>query len=95
MTPTRENRYETGTPRNPFRDITMRKEYAAAVMMFNARHRNFFLNGQPGKGNAFANNFWRGWNNVTENWDAASRQTLAWAYRRAGRDLCKLNKGKF
>ena|SRR3974390_2853654 len=83
--------FDTGQPRNPFRDRTMRKEYAAAVLMWRQKHKNFFLaNGDRHQGNNFAGFFWRGWDNLmAAQWDRASKQIIGYAYWRAGRDLAR------
>jgi hypothetical protein len=77
---------------NRFRDPTLRKEYDSAMAMFRAKHRNLFLadGSRPATpGNSFAAFFWRGYDGTNFGagfTDRASRQTLGYAYWRAGQD---------
>ena len=87
------------TPRNPFRDRTMRQNYDAAVKVYRMRHRDLFIP-QTGErrrsgnyGSTFARCFWHGFDDVAtpgERQDRAWRQTIGYAFWRAGRDLAKL-----
>src|SRR6516165_1200715 len=83
------DKFDTGTPRNPFRDHTMRQQYAAAVFMYRTRHYNLFWpTGGRKSGSSMANFFWHGWDNLmVHQWDTKSKQMLGYAYWRAGRDL--------
>ena len=72
--------------RNPFRDRTLKATFDIVVQCYVARHRDIWR--EPGAarpGNAWANNFWRGYDGVhIPNWDAYSRGTPAYACFRAG-----------
>lgn len=75
---------------NRFRDPTMRREYDAAVAMFQQEHRNLFVNGAPHRGSSLANQFWHGFNGTAMGAgfkDRVSKQTLMYAYWSAGRDM--------
>jgi hypothetical protein len=76
---------------NRFKDPTMRREYDAAVHQFRIKHRNFFRqDGTPSNGNSWAEVFWKGYNGIKLGGgftDRASRQTVMYAYYRAGQDM--------
>ena len=72
--------------KNPFRDRTMAGTFNAVVRCYYAKHKDIWREpGQARPGNAWANNFWRGYDGVVMPvWDAASRRTPAYACFRAG-----------
>lgn len=75
---------------NRFRDPTMRREYDAVVEMFHQEHRNLFHQGTPTRGSSLAGQFWHGFNGTSLGagfTDRASKEMLAYAYWRAGRDM--------
>lgn len=79
---------------NTFRDQMMRQNYDAAVDGWRTKHRNFFRpDGGQRRGSSMAENFWRGFDGQPGFGagfiDRASRQTLAYAYWRAGQDCRK------
>lgn len=75
---------------NRFKTPALRKQYDACVKCYRAKHRDVVRpDGTPHRGNAWADNFWRGYESVPMNWDAASRQTFAYACYRAGADMKK------
>lgn len=72
---------------NPFRDPVMRRAYASALAHHTIQHRTLFYEGQPHRLNGIAGPFWRGYHGEqAEQWDAAFRRTIAYAYWSAGRD---------
>ncbi len=75
--------------RNPFKTKFMRANYEAAVKTYDIRGSNFIYPNTNRRcvGNAWANNFWRGFDGVARNWDHASKQTPAYAMWCAGRDI--------
>ncbi len=74
--------------RNPFRTKFMRANYEAAIKTYDEMHRNFiYPSGRRCLGNAWATNFWRGFDGLSRNWDKASKQTASYAMWRAGRDV--------
>jgi hypothetical protein len=76
--------------RNPFRTKFMRDNYDAAIKTYDEKHQNFITaNGTRCTGNAWANEFWRGFDNLVDptRWDAASKQSAGYATYRAGRDV--------
>lgn len=80
--------------RNPFRDQFMRKSYDAAVQTYDTKHRNFIYPwGTRCIGNAWATNFWRGYDGMQRNWDKASKESPAYAMWCAGRDIRKAVDG--
>lgn len=77
-----------GTVRNPFRSKFMRTNYDSVVSGYDKKHKNFVSpSGARCVGNALATAFWRGFDNISQNWDAASKQTPVYAAWRAGRDI--------
>lgn len=80
------------TIRNPFRRPDMRQAFAAAVRMFQTKHKNFFLvDGVTAhRQNSWAGLFWAGYSGHTVyRWDAAGRRTPAYATWKAGAVLSK------
>lgn len=74
--------------RNPFKTKFMRINYDAVVSGYDRMHRNFiYPSGARCIGNALAVAFWRGFDDISQNWDAHSRQTPVYAAWRAGRDI--------
>jgi hypothetical protein len=74
--------------RNPFRNRDMRRAFDECVVGYEKRHKNFFTHGGlRHRANSIADYFWRGYDGVNAQAfaDAGSRQTLAYAYWRAGR----------
>lgn len=77
-----------GLVRNPFKTKFMRANYEAAVKTYDTKHRNFiYPSGRRCIGSAWATHFWRGFDGVERNWDAASKQSSAYAMWCAGRDI--------
>lgn len=82
-----------GKIRNPFRHPTMRQQFDAIIGAYDKRHKDVVHVDREGRyrrhlGNAWANNFWRGFDGVAAGrWDPASRQTPAYACWRAGEAL--------
>lgn len=77
--------------KNPFRTKFMRDNYDAAVKVYDAKHKDFITpSGRRSTGNAWANNFWRGFDGYSLNWDRDSKQTAAYAMFCAGRDIAKI-----
>jgi len=73
---------------NPFRDTTQRKVYALAMGSYEQRSKLLFSGpGQRTTLNGYAGPFWRGYDGVEMNWDAASKRTAAYACYVAGRDV--------
>jgi hypothetical protein len=73
---------------NPFKTEFMRKNYDAAIKTYDAKHHNFiYSNNRRCIGNAWATNFWRGFDGLKLNWDSTSKQTPSYAMWRAGRDI--------
>lgn len=73
-----------------FKDRTLRNTYEAMVASYRNRSLVLFtLDGTPTHGNGYANNFWRGYDNVQMTWDAYSKTTPSYACYRAGRDIAK------
>lgn len=80
---------------NKFRNRLMRQQYDSAVQMFTTKHRNLFWNGERrgqngiSYGSEIATCFWRGFDGLQIGLgytDKASRDTLGYAYYRAGED---------
>ena len=74
----------------------MRKEYDAAMFAFDTKHKNLFIDGErrqsPNLGSSMATAFWGGYEGMTEgmfNFAAGSKNTLFYAYYRAGQDAKK------
>jgi hypothetical protein len=80
---------------NRFRDRTLRKEYDAAMHAHATRHRDLFRpDGSRNTGSTFASYFWKGFDGIQGRGlvnfkDRAARETLAYAYWRAGQDAAK------
>ena len=83
---------------NRFIDRTMREQYDAAVRAYTIRHRDLFrADGSQNKGSSFASAFWNGFNGTRLGLgysDRASRETIGYAYFRAGQDAAAVAKGK-
>lgn len=76
--------------RNPFMTKFMRTNYASMVECYDKRHKNLISpSGARCIGNALAVAFWRGFDGVAQNWDAASKQMAVYAAWCAGRDINK------
>jgi hypothetical protein len=74
--------------RNPFRTEFMRRNYDAAISVYDERHRNFiYPSGRRCVGNSWATHFWRGFDGMKANWDSSSEQSPAYAMWRAGQDV--------
>ena len=80
--------------RNPFRQQIMKRTFAALVDCYTTKHRDLFRpDGSRNMGNAWAINFWRGYDNSRpEQWDAESRKMVAYACWRAGRIVNEAEK---
>lgn len=73
---------------NRFRDPVLRRAYDEAITAHAATSKVLFHAGQEHRGNGVAGPFWRGFHaEQSGHWDAASKQTLAYAYWRAGQDV--------
>ena len=74
---------------NRFRDKVMRTAYDSTVQHHEIKHAVLFhKDGTPNTGNGIGGPFWRGFRGEQANmWDAASKQTIAYAYWCAGRDV--------
>jgi hypothetical protein len=73
--------------KNPFRNAAMRSAFAGAVGAYDRRSGLLFLPDgvTPYRGNSVAGMFWRGFDGqCVGTWDAASKQTLAYAQWCAG-----------
>ena len=82
--------------RNPFRDRTMRATFDAVIECYRSKHPDIWRPNAAGgdwqdrPGNAWAGNFWRGYDgNGSKNWDAHSRRTPGYACFRAGQMVRK------
>jgi hypothetical protein len=84
---------------NKFRNQLMRQQYDLAVQMFKTKHRNLFWNGERrgtngiSYGSSVAESFWKGFDGLKIGrgyTDKASRETLGYAYYRAGEDCAKV-----
>lgn len=74
--------------RNPFKSEFMRANYDAAIKTYDDMHPSFiYENGRRCLGSTWAGNFWRGFDGIERNWDAASKQSAAYAMWCAGRDI--------
>lgn len=79
----------SATP-NPFRDPTLRANYEQALVAFLTKDRVLYLPGgvrPQAAGNSFASFFWRGFDGTKIGagfTDRASKQTLGYAWYRAG-----------
>nr|WP_250808451.1 hypothetical protein [Neorhizobium tomejilense] len=74
-------------PRNPFKKDILKKQFAACVYCYFSRDKDFFrADGSRNMGNGVANQFWWGFDGVRkpEQWNAASKDTPAYASYRAG-----------
>ena len=75
---------------NRFQTPGLRKQYDVCVKMYKERERTlFYPDGNRCVGSSIASYFWRGFDGVQLNWDAASRQWFAYAAYRAGEDMKK------
>ena len=83
---------------NKFRNQLMRQQYDSAVQMFKTKHRNLFWNedrrgaNRISYGSSIAESFWKGFDDLEIGrgyTDKASRETLGYAYYRAGQDCAK------
>jgi len=75
---------------NRFRNQIMRQHYDAIVGMYHTKHRTLFHEGERTMGNGMASFFWRGFDGTQFGagfTDRASKDTLAYAYYRAGQDM--------
>ena len=80
---------------NRFKDVTMRREYDAAMHMFWSKHRNLFQStGERSTGSSMASFFWQGYDGKVMGigWDAASKKMIGYAYWRAGQDAKHLHE---
>ena len=88
--------------RNPFRDRTMRATFDAVVMCYKTRHRDIWGSLQYGEdavrqpgawpyrpGNAWAGNFWRGYDGIPQKYSGGDRDTPGYACFRAGQIIRK------
>lgn len=74
-------------PRNPFKKEILKRQFAACIYCYFARDKDFFrADGSRHTGNGVANQFWWGYDGARkpEQWDAASKDTPAYASYRAG-----------
>ena len=87
-----------GDVRNPFKDVTMRKEYTGAMLAYQLRSQDLFDQATGIKrstGSSFSSTFWAGFEgkeavggiNFTR---PDSRKLISWAWYRAGKDAAKL-----
>lgn len=73
--------------RNPFRDPGMRTHYEGAIRAFEAGSLGA-AGGVRQRGNGGASAFWQGYDGIgADQWDAASKKMIVYAYWRAGRDI--------
>lgn len=81
---------------NRFRDPMMRQQYDAAVKAFEIKHRDLFTkDGEQHIGSSFARAFWDGFNGrpgLGLGGYASERNSLGYAYWRAGQDCQKGQK---
>lgn len=75
---------------NPFRDPAMRAVFDECV----AAHLRSSPAIKRGAGNAVAVQFWRGYDGVRLNWDAASKRTFQYAQHRAGQHCANVDATK-
>lgn len=79
--------------RNPFRERSMKHHFDAAISQWESRHANLFhKDGTRNMGNSMAGMFWRGFDGVQVGagfTDRASKETLAYAFWRAGQEAAK------
>lgn len=86
--------------RNPFYSNFMRGNFNGAIEAWEGKTSVLFTgNGQPHRTNAWATQFWRGYNGeCIDKWDQTSKATAGYAWWRAGRSVRaredKLPKGK-
>jgi len=79
--------------RNPFRQRVLKEQFDAIIKAYDARHKDIMRIDRNGRyrrhiGNGWATSFWRGFDGVlSDRWDAASRQSSAYACWRAGQAL--------
>lgn len=77
---------------NPFRDPDRRDKFDSIVKAWQMQHAMLFgPGGLPLRGNSVAEMFWRGYydQKTGHEWDAASKQTLAYIWFRAGQAVRK------
>ena len=77
-----------------FKDKFMRDNYEAALTVFRTRHRDLFLpSGErrrsPNLGSSFAQAFWGGYDNLCVGQYRYPKNTLAYAYWKAGKDCAE------
>lgn len=77
-----------------FKDKFMQTNYDAALVVYQTRHRDLFLpNGDrrrsPNLGSSFAQAFWAGYDGLTVGQYRYPKNTLAYAYWKAGKDCAK------
>lgn len=81
-----------------FRDRTMRANYAGAVKAWETKHPNlFYPDGTRCLGSSMAGAFWRGFDGTQIGagfTDKASRNTLMYAYYKAGRHCAALQQAQ-
>ena len=72
--------------RNPFKQPLLAKQFDAMIRVYETKHRDLIrADGGRCMGNAWATNFWRGYDGCKlMRWDAAAKQTPAYACYRAG-----------
>lgn len=76
-------------PRNPFRNEMLKRQFDAVLKVYDDRHTDLVRVDRDGRyrrhlGNAWATQFWRGFDGHHLNWDADSRQSSGYAYWKAG-----------
>lgn len=77
---------------NRFKNPILKQAYDNCIKMFETKHETLFNKGGfQSAGNGIANSFWKGYNGTVfgAGWDAESKDTLAYAYWRAGEDISK------
>lgn len=79
---------------NRFKDPMLKDMYDGCIKHYDRRGGDFFAkDGSQKKGSTLATFFWRGYNGVPQNWDAASKRAPIYACYRAGQDI-KKREGK-
>lgn len=73
---------------NRFKNPMLRRQYDACISCYRTAHRDLIrADGEPHRGNNIAVYFWRGYEGVFVNWDAATRAAPIYAAYCAGRDI--------
>jgi len=81
---------------NRFKNSILRAEYNASMFAFDTKHQNLFINGErrqsPDLGSTFATFFWAGYDGKNQGmfkFDSTMKNTLSYAYYKAGIDARK------